>query len=396
MSLSWLKESLQELSRRGLLRDPRCLQSPTGPEVTIDDRRVLLFCSNDYLGLATHPDITSAAHDAIEHYGVGAPSSRLISGTHTLHRQLEERLAQWLEVERALLFPAGFMANLAVLSTLPGPSDLVFSDELNHASIIRGCQLSQAPVTVYPHNDVDALEGLITRRLMDSGVRRRFIVTDSVFSVDGDEADLAGLAELAKRHDAALIVDEAHALGVLGPAGRGLCSFVGVIPDVVVGTFGKAFGCSGAFVAGSAELIRYLESRAAPFMYTTATPPALAAAATASLSLVEKADAARAHLLDLAHELRAAIEATGIAVHPNRNHIVPAIVPGVEQVVSVSSELFRRGVFVQALRPPTVPPGTERLRWTPTSKHTSEQIQHAAATFAEVLDDLDVVHRGAR
>jgi 8-amino-7-oxononanoate synthase len=198
-------------------------------------------------------------------------------------------------------------------------------------------------------------------------------------------------------YEAELIVDEAHAVGVLGPAGSGLCAELGVTPDAFVGTFGKAFGCSGAFVAGSAELVRYLESRAAPFIYTTAPPPATAAAASAALSLVENADEARARLLALAQELRVALERTGVATflsgpkaQRSERHIIPAFVPGVKEVVDVSTELFRRGVFVQALRPPTVPPGTERLRWTPTSRHTSEQIERAVTLFTEVLRDLDV------
>ena len=397
MSLSWLPEALEELSRQGLLREPRTLSSATGPEALVDGRSVLLFCSNDYLGLSDHDAVKAAAIEATTRWGVGACSSRLISGTHDLHRQLEERLAIWIGVEKTLLFPAGFMANLAVLSTLPRSGDVIFSDALNHASIIRGCRLSQAEVVVYPHGDVDTLDHLMSHHSTEG---RRYIVSDALFSVDGDEAELAALGQIASRLDATLMIDEAHSLGVLGPSGRGLCAAAQVTPDVLVGTLGKAFGCAGAFVAGSTNLVRYLESRAAPFIFTTAPPPALPAAAMAALDLIVTADDARARLLAHADALRSAFQAMAVVVEPSgrtvRRHIVPALVPGVDRVVDVANELFRQGVFVQALRPPTVPARTERLRWTPTSRHTSEQIDHAVGAFAKAIDSLGARRGGVQ
>lgn len=380
MPLPWLEGELAELAARNLLRSPLTLEGPTGPEVVIDGRPVLCLCSNDYLGLAAHPAVVEAARDALGVAGFGACSSRLISGTNALHRRLEDRLAAWLRVERALLFPAGFMANLAVLSTLAGPGDVILSDELNHASIVHGCRLSRARVEVYPHGD---LEVLAERLHHAHGARRTLVVTDALFSVDGDEADVARLAALAAAHPAALVVDEAHSLGALGPGGRGLCAAAGVAPDVLVGTLGKAFGCAGAFVAGSAALIRTLESRAAPFIYTTAPPPALAAAALAALEIVERADDDRARLAALAAGLRDALARRGARIPARaRRHIVPVAAPGAAVALAASAELLRRGVFVQALRPPTVAPGTERLRWTVTSRHAAEHLARAADAYA--------------
>ncbi len=382
MPSMWVTEELERLTREGLLRSPRVLEGVTGPEAVIDGRRVLLFCSNDYLGLAGHPEIRDAAVQAIGCSGFGACSSRLVAGTNSLHRQLEERLALWLGSERALLFPAGFMANLAVLGTLSGPGDVIFSDELNHSSIIQGCRLSHSDVVIYPHNDLEEL----SRLLISTQGQRSLIVTDALFSVDGDEADIVGLGRLALEHDSTLVVDEAHSLGVLGPGGRGLCSSAQIAPDVVVGTLGKAFGCSGAFVAASSDVIRLLESRAVSFIYTTAPPPAFAAAALAALSLVEDADEARARLESNSGYLRDSLKSHGCSTpNTSRAHIVPLIVPGISRVVSLSDALFDRGVFVQALRPPTVPPGAERLRWTPTSCHVPAQIDLAVSRLMDAL-----------
>lgn len=380
MSLDWLQTELDELDERGLIRSPRLITEAIGPETTVDGRSVLLFCSNDYLGLAGHPALRQAAIKSIEKLGVGAGSSRLISGTQAPHRRLERRLAEWLGRENALYLPAGFMANLAVITTLAGPKDVIFSDALNHASIVQGCRLSRAEVVVYPHNDHEALASM----LADVRGRRRFIVTDAVFSVDGDVAPVEELSMLSKSSGATLIVDEAHSLGVLGPSGRGLCAAAGVVPDVLVGTFGKAFGCAGAFIAGSSQLVTYLESRAVPYIYTTAAPPHLAVVAEAALDQLIRADEARSRLMINADRLRRGLESAGADCGSARHHIVPSIVPGVEQVLTFSRELLEKGVFVQALRQPTVAPGTERLRWTPTSLHSVEQIDRAVDLFASL------------
>jgi len=387
VALDWIGEDLEELEAAGLTRTPRVVApGPEGPLVTVDGRQALLFCSNDYLGLSGHPLVREAAIHEAERAGVGACSSRLVCGTQEPHRRLEERLAGWLGRPRAVLLPAGFMANLAVLTTVAGRGDVIFSDALNHASIVQGARLSRAAVEIYPHRDLEALEALMDAAA--GAARRMVIVTDSVFSVDGDAAPLEGLARLAERHGAALVVDEAHALGVLGPGGRGLAAEHGVRADVIVGTLGKAFGVAGAFVAGSSQLGRLLESRAVPHIYTTAPPAMLAAAAEAALELVEAAEEPRRLVRDLARRLREGLRDLGCDTGAGDAHIVPALVPGVTAVVRASAELLDRGVYVQALRPPTVPPGTERLRWTATARHTAEQVDLAVSRFGEVLERL--------
>jgi 8-amino-7-oxononanoate synthase len=380
VTLTWLETELAELEDRGLIRSPRLIAEAIGPETKVDGRLVLLFCSNDYLGLAGHPALRRAAIETIERLGVGAGSSRLISGTQAPHRRLERRLARWLGSESALTMPTGFMTNLAVITTLAGPEDVIFSDALNHASIVQGCRLSRAEVVVYPHNDHRAL----ARLMAATRARRRLLVTDAVFSVDGDVAPIEALGALARQQDATLIVDEAHSLGVIGPRGRGLCAEAGVVPDVLVGTFGKAFGCSGAFVAGSAQLVTYLESRAVPYIYTTAAPPLLAAVAEAALEQIIDADAARSRLMANAERLRVGLTSLGADCGAARHHIVPSIVPGVKEVLALSAALFDQGVFTQALRQPTVPRGAERLRWTPTSLHTDAHIAQAIEAYSKV------------
>lgn len=391
--MDWLEEDLARLGADGLLRRPRVLASGPAPFVEVDGREALLLCSNDYLGLSGHPALRQAAIRAIERHGVGACSSRLVSGTQAAHRRLEARLSAWLGQPDVRLLPAGFMANLAVLSLLAGRGDVVFSDELNHASIVQGCRLSRAEIVVYPHRDVAALAARMAERRPRA--RRAVVVTDSVFSVDGDLAPLAELAALSAGNDAALVVDEAHALGVLGPRGRGLAAALGARPDVVVGTLGKAFGVAGAFVAGPVGLGALLDSRAVPHIYTTAQPPALAAAAEAALGLVEEADEARARVAALAARLRAGIQASGLSTGPGESHIVPAMLPGARRVVEASSRLLEKGVFVQALRPPTVRPGTERLRWTATAAHSEEQVDLALERLGETLAELGPAPDGA-
>jgi 8-amino-7-oxononanoate synthase len=380
--LTGIDEELGRLERSGLLRTPRVLASADGPVCTIDGREVVLLCSNDYLGLSAHPAVRRAVVRSVEGQPVGACSSRLVSGTRASHRVLEEQLAGWLGVERTLLVSTGFMANLAVMTTLAGPDDVVFSDELNHASIVQGCRLSRARIEVFPHCDMDALERGLSRARR---ARRRLVVTESIFSVDGDEAPLADMWRLARTAGAALVVDEAHALGVLGPQGRGLCAAAGFVPDVIVGTLGKAFGVMGAFIAGTTDVVRLHETRATAFIYTTAPPPLVAEAALAALEVVRRADEERGRVLTLATRLRAGIERLGCVTGAGHAHIVPQLVPDISRALDVSLALLERGVFVQVLRPPTVPAGTERLRWSPTALHSSTHIDRALEALGEVL-----------
>jgi 8-amino-7-oxononanoate synthase len=381
-----LAQEVEELDRRGLVRSPRLVARASGPGAEVDGQEVLLFCSNDYLGLSRHPVVVEAARRALERHGAGSCSSRLVCGSAPAHRDLEQRLAAWLGVDRALLFPAGFLANLAVLTVLVDRRDVVFSDELNHASIVQGCRLSGARIVVFPHRDAAALGALMAE--LCPGARRALVVTESLFSVDGDEAPLRDLAVLAARHEAALVVDEAHAFGVLGPGGKGLSAEAGIRPDVLVGTLGKAFGAAGAFVAGSGPLARLVESRAKPYIYTTALPPVMAAAAAAALELVQEGDDLRARLRSRSARLRSGVARLGCAVPSAAAHIVPTLVPGAERVMRASALLLERGIFVQGLRPPTVPPGTERLRFAATAEHTDEQVDLALRGLAEVLEEL--------
>ena len=358
------------------------------------------FCSNDYLGLASDPRLLSAAVAAGARDGFGASASRLVSGDLPAHRQLEAGLARFLGRQAALVFPTGYQANLGVLAALAGAEDLIVSDALNHASIIDGCRLSRAEVAVYPHAD----ERAAADQLAGAGrFRRRILVTESLFSMDGDAAPLVALAEAAAAHDAILIVDEAHAFGVLGPAGRGLCAAAGVVPDVLVATLGKALGSAGGFVAGDRALRDVLVNRARTFIYTTALPPPVAAAADAALELVAGAEGdRRRHLLGehrawLDEQLaslglggRLGPKAAGDAptagpMRPRPGPIVPILMGSDARALAASAALASRGIFVPAIRPPTVPAGTARLRLTLSAAHDRGDLTALVAGLAEVM-----------
>jgi 8-amino-7-oxononanoate synthase len=383
-----LVQELNLLASRDRLR--RCPQLDVGPDlptrtrVTVDGRTLVSFCSNDYLGLACHPDLTEAAQRAVARAGFGAGAARLVSGDLPEHRSLERQVADFLGQPAAVLFPTGYQANLGVLSTLANGSDLVVSDAANHASIIDGCRLSRATVRVYPHRDVGAARAALTDRA--SEYRRRILVTESLFSMDGDIAPLADLADIARSAGAALIVDEAHAVGALGPSGRGLCAAAGVVPDALVGTFGKAFGSFGAFVAGLPALAGILVNRARTFVFTTAPPPALAAAATAALQIVRSPEgqARRAALSDRVDTLRRRLAPTDRTPAPFPSPIVPVVLGEDRRALAASRALLESGYFVQAIRPPTVPEGTARLRVTLSADHTDQQV----AALGDALTSL--------
>lgn len=377
-----VEDALQELEHSGLRRTPRRVDGIQGPVLEIDGRSVVCLCSNNYLGLANHPDIARAAIDAARLEGTGAAASRLITGTMTAHEEAEAAFAAFVGLPAAALFSTGYAANVGTIQALVDRRDLVFSDALNHASLIDGCRLSQATVHVYRHRDATHLEELLRRHRARG--RRALIVTDSLFSMDGVIAPVAELAELAIRHDAGLLVDEAHALGVLGPSGRGVCAARGVVPDLVVGTLGKSFGVAGAFVAGNPRVVSLLQNRARSFVYSTAPPPMLVRAALAALPLVQRADPARERLLSHAQRLRSGLRALGFEVPEGHSQIVPALVGDNARTMRLSNRLLDRGVFVQGIRPPTVPAGTARLRLTPMATHEPPQIAHALEAFEEL------------
>jgi len=382
---SQIREALSELEAAGLLRRPLRISGPQGPEVEIDGHRVLCFCSNNYLGLADHPTLVAASDASTYGEGVGAAASRLITGTMDAHRDAEVAYADFLGSPAAALFSTGYAANVGTVQALVGPGDAIFSDALNHASLIDGCRLSRASVHVYSHRDVDQLESLL--REHRPRARRALVITDSLFSMDGVTAPLRDIADLARSFDAGLLVDEAHALGVFGPSGRGLSASLGIEPDVVVGTLGKAFGVAGAFVAASEEIVSLIRNRARSFVYSTAPPPMVARAAIEALQLVRQADDARKTLLENADELRAKLRTLGFEVPNENTHILPVLIGDNERTMQLSAKLLERGVFVQGIRPPTVPEGTARLRLTPMATHRPEHIERAIGAFASLVRD---------
>jgi 8-amino-7-oxononanoate synthase len=368
-------ETLAGLRAQGLYRRRREIESAQGPRVLLDGREVLLLCSNDYLGLASHPELREAAAAAALEWGTGAGASPLVSGHMTLHRTLEEELAAFKGAEACVLFGSGFLANTGVVAALAGPEDVVLSDALNHASLIDGCRLARAHTVVYPHADVDALAEALTR--VPRG--RAVIVTDAVFSMDGDVAPLAEIAALAERFGARVIVDEAHATGVLGPGGRGLVAELGLEDriDVVTGTLGKALGSYGAFACGREEVVDLLVNRARTLIYSTALPPPALGAALRAVRLLREEPEIVDRLRDRVGVLRAAL-----GLGQGRVPIVPLIVGEAEAAVQASERALADGVFVQAIRPPTVRAGTSRLRAVATAAHSPAELERAAATLA--------------
>lgn len=378
----FIDEILCQRDAAGLRRRVRWISGAQDRWVDVDGRRALLLCSNNYLGLANHPALVEAAARAARDYGVGAGASRLVSGSMLEHQRLEEELAALKHAEAALLFTSGYHANLGTICALVGRDDEVFSDALNHASLIDGCRLSRAKVSVYPHNDMERLEAL----LRASRARRRLIVTDSIFSMDGDEAPLGAICDLAERYGAMTLVDEAHATGAVGPRGSGVVGREGLQARVTVqmGTLGKALGCFGAFVAGRRRLIELLINEARSFVFTTALPPAVVAAARAAVAIAGRDDERRSRLATNAARLHRRLLELGLDV-PHCGHILPVILGSAEATMSACERLLDAGVFAQGIRPPTVPPGTSRLRVTLMATHTDADIDAAAAAFGQTL-----------
>ncbi len=385
--MSEIEARLQELERLGLGRRLRLISGPQGPTVLLEGKPVLLLCSNNYLGLADHPRVREAAADAAMRWGVGAGASRLVSGTMTIHGRLEERLAAFKRSEACVLFGSGYLANLGVIGALAGSGDAIFSDELNHASIVDGCRLSRAEVIVYRHRDVEHLEWSLRRHGGGrDGQGRRLIVTDSVFSMDGDVAPLAQLADVADAYDARLVVDEAHALGNLGPDGRGAVAEAGLEGevDVVIGTLGKALGSYGAYACASAEMVRYLINTARSLIFSTAPSPPAVAGALAALDLLRERPHRVQRLRSNARALRRALAAQGFPIPESEMQIVPLIVGEERAALRLCQEAIEHGVFAQAIRPPTVPSGTSRLRLTAMASHTASELRMAGELFGKL------------
>jgi glycine C-acetyltransferase len=371
-------DELEALREQGLFRETRLVQGSQSSRVRMDDRELLLFCSNNYLGLADHPLLKEAAIRAVERYGVGTGAARLVSGTMELHEALEERIASFKGTEAALLFNSGYAANTGIIPALAGKGDLIFSDRLNHASIVDGALLSRARLVRYPHNDMTAL-----RRLLESTatVGRRLIVTDGVFSMDGDLAPLRELVALKEEFGALLMVDDAHGTGVVGEGGRGSAESCGVASriDIQMGTLGKALGCFGAYVAASREIVDYLVNRARSFIFSTSLPPAVLASACAALNIVASPEGAalRKRLAANSSLLRDELRSAGFDTMGSTTQIVPVFIGGAEETMAFSRRLFADGIFVQGIRPPTVPAGSCRLRFTLMATHDEGDIRRA-------------------
>ena len=377
-----IEQRLAAIERQGLSRRLRLISGPQGPRVLLDDRPVLLLCSNNYLGLADHPRVREAAADAAMRWGAGAGASRLVSGTMTIHGRLEERLAAFKGSEACVLFGSGYLANLGTIGALAGPGDAVFSDELNHASIVDGCKCSRARVHVYRHLDAEHLDWSLRHH---RGEGRRLIATDSVFSMDGDLAPLQEIVELARRHHARVLVDEAHATGALGPGGRGAVAQAGLEGevDVLVGTLGKALGAYGAYVCASAQMVHYLINTARALIFSTAPAPPAIAGALAALEEIEQRPHRVQRLRSHARTLREALAAEGFDVPASEMHIVPLLVGDERDALALCQAALERGVFAQAIRAPSVHAGSARLRLTAMATHTPAQLRRAARVLAE-------------
>ena len=380
---SMLETELAALDSAGLKRRRRTLEAPCGPLAVVDGRQLISFCSNDYLGLANDPALIDAACDGAKTWGVGSGASHLVSGHQAPHEALEQKLAAFTGFPRALLFSTGYMANLGIVPALVGRGDAVFSDKLNHASLIDAIQLSRAESKRYPHVDLAALE----RLLAASKATRKLILTDAVFSMDGDLAPLPALLELAERFDAWLVIDDAHGFGVLGPQGRGSlahCALAQSQRVIYMGTLGKAAGASGAFVCAHEAVIEWLLQRARTYIFTTGSSPLIACALLASLELIEKGDARRAHLRQLTAQLRDGLADTRWQLLPSPTAIQPVIIGDNFAALRVANALYERGLWVPAIRPPTVAKGTARLRVSLTAAHTKAQV----AMLVDALKEL--------
>lgn len=378
---------LDVLQEQGLYRRMTPVKGSQGARIIVEGKEMLLLCSNNYLGLADHPALKEAAIKAVEKYGVGTGASRLVSGTMELHELLEEQIASFKGTERALLFNSGYAANTGVIPALAQKGDVIFSDKLNHASIVDGCLLSRAQLVRYPHNDITFLR----RRLAEScGGGRRIIITDGVFSMDGDMARLAELVALKKEFGALLMVDDAHGTGVLGSTGRGTAEYFGLSAevDIAMGTLGKALGGFGAFIASSNEIIDYLVNRARSFIYSTSLPPAVLAAASAAFKLVDSGEGTglRLRLAENSAYLRNSLAEAGFDTLTSETQIVPVFVGGTQLTMEFSRALLAEGVFVQGIRPPTVPVGSSRLRFTLMASHSLADLQQVVAAVCRTRD----------
>ncbi|MBI5665851.1 MAG: 8-amino-7-oxononanoate synthase [Nitrospirae bacterium] len=368
---------LETLRNKYQLRKLTCIESSHGSKISIEGQTYINFSSNDYLNLSRHPDIIKAAIDAFKRYGLGSGASRLLSGTYTPHKQLEERIARFKKTQAALVFNTGYAANTGTIPVIAGDAAVVFSDELNHASIVDGIKLSKAAVKIYRHRDVSHLESLLKKSPGNKTTGRRLVITDSVFSMDGDIAPLKDIVWICEKYDALLMIDDAHGTGVLGKTGRGGLEHFGIKADNIIqmGTLSKAAGCYGAFVAGSKDLIDLLINRARSFIYSTSLPPAVAAAGCKALDIIDKrANMSRRQLWKNRNRLYEGLKSLGFDILDSETPIIPVLAGDARSALRLGRYLYKNKIFVPAIRPPTVPEGRGRIRFTVTAGHTDEEI----------------------
>jgi 8-amino-7-oxononanoate synthase len=383
-----LSQDLNQRREQNLYRVTRLAQSPQGPVMQIDGAEYLTFCSNDYLGLANHPALISAFQQAANEFGVGSGAAHLVNGHSVYHQKLEEKLAEFTGRESAILFSTGYMANLGVITALLNKQDAVFEDKWNHASLLDAGLLSGARFQRYLHNDIENLN----TRLQRTDARRKLIVTDGVFSMDGDAADLSALSNTAKQNDAWLMVDDAHGLGVLGKHGAGICEAQNQSQQdvqILMGTLGKGMGTAGAFVAGSKEVIEYLTNFARPYIYTTAMPAAIAAATLASIDIVKNEPQRREYLQTLIKQFKTGANQLGLNLMASDTAIQPILIGDAQQALNMSDKLKQQGIMVTAIRSPTVPVGSARLRVTLSAAHTSQQVDQLLGALAKLSSTLE-------
>jgi glycine C-acetyltransferase len=391
-SLDYLKEQLGELDRQGLLQHPRTLEGEQHARARFDGRDVINLASNNYLGLAAHPKLKEAAEKAAAEYGAGSGAVRTIAGTMTLHRELERRFAAFKGAEAALMFQSGFTANSGTVAAILSPEDVIVSDQLNHASIIDGARLSRAEIKVFPHKDVEAADRVLTETAKDG--RRQLLITDGVFSMDGDIAPMADLVDVADRHGAIMMVDDAHASGVLGPGGKGTVAHFGIDParvDIQVGTLSKAIGVLGGFIAGPPHLIEWLVNRGRPYLFSTSAPPPVAAACIAALDIIESEPERIDRLWENTGFFKQGLQALGFDTGMGETPITPVIAGEAQTAQDLSRLLFEDGVFTPAIVVPTVPKGRSRVRTIVTAEHTQDDLQQALDAFERVGRKLALI-----
>ncbi len=381
--MKYISDELEKIKKSGLYRKLNIVGSAQGTHLEINGKTYLNFCSNNYLGLANNPLVIKAVKDAVEKYGWGAGASRLVSGNMKLHEALEGEISRFKGKEASIVFPTGYMANIGTISSLVSKGDLVICDKLNHASIIDGCRLSGADFRVYPHCDIEKLENVLMKSTKYS---RKLIVTDTVFSMDGDLAPLPDIVRIARKCNAMVMVDEAHGTGVFGKRGGGVVEHFNLSEkvNIIMGTLSKAVGSLGGYVSGDADLINYLRNKARSFMYTTALPPAVCAASIAAIKLIRENPSLRTSLWNNVRYLKEKLELLNFNVISSESPIIPILIGDAKKAVDVSKFLYKKGILIPAIRPPTVPAKSSRLRMTVMSAHTRKDLER----LLEVLSDV--------